>query len=219
MVTVVRAHQILLKSKRFNSISWICRRTTSTAPTPTTTQLAHQVAVDATTPTKKPIAGAPYKSLSIGVPRETFNNEKRVALTPAVVSALVKKGFTLHVEENAGTGASFHNDDYQNAGAKIVSRHAAYASNIILKVRQPSNEDISNFQDKSTLISFIYPVQSKALVDELAKKQLTVFAMGKSLARVERCHVTLLQIVFRVSPERKFSMRSVQWETSLVTKQ
>lgn len=49
-------------------------------------------------------------------------------------------GFTLNVEENAGTGASFHNEDYQKAGAKIVSRNAAYASNIILKVRQPSQE-------------------------------------------------------------------------------
>ncbi len=49
-------------------------------------------------------------------------------------------GFTLHVEENAGAGASFHNEDYQNAGAKIVSRTGAYASNIILKVRQPNQE-------------------------------------------------------------------------------
>ena len=120
----------------FNSISWICRRTTSSAPTPTTTELAHQVAVEI----KKPVGGAPYKSLSIGVPKESHLNEKRVALTPAVVSNLVKKGFTLHVEENAGLGASFHNEDYQNAGAKIVSRNGAYASNIILKVRQPNPE-------------------------------------------------------------------------------
>ena len=49
-------------------------------------------------------------------------------------------GFTLNVEENAGSGASFNNDDYHNAGAKIVSRNAAYASNIILKVRQLSQE-------------------------------------------------------------------------------
>ncbi len=49
-------------------------------------------------------------------------------------------GFTLNVEENAGIGASFHNEDYQNAGAKIVSKNAAYASNIILKVRQPNQE-------------------------------------------------------------------------------
>ncbi len=140
MVSVVRAQQILFKTKRFNNISWLSRRTTSSTPTQTTTVFAHQVGVDTAVQTKKPIAGAPYKSLSIGVPKESYLNEKRVALTPTVVSALTKKGFTLHVEENAGLGASFHNEDYQNAGAKIVSRNAAYASNIILKVRQPSSE-------------------------------------------------------------------------------
>jgi hypothetical protein len=144
MVSVVRAQQILFKTKRFNNISWICRRTTSSAPTPTTTELAHQVghqvAVDAADAAKKPIAGAPYKSLAIGVPKETHLNEKRVALTPAIVSALVKKGFTLNVEENAGIGASFHNDDYHNAGAKIVPKSTVYTSNIILKVRQPNQE-------------------------------------------------------------------------------
>jgi len=188
MVSVVRAQQILFKSNRLNKISWICRRPTSSTPTPTTTELAQQVATDAAAPGKKIIAGAPYKSLSIGVPKETFLNEKRVALTPAIVSTLVKKGFTLNVEENAGTGASFQNADYQNAGAKIVSRNTAYTSNIILKVRQPSPEDISIFQEKSTLISFIYPVQNKALVDELAKKHATVFAMD-CVPRISRAQV------------------------------
>ncbi|CAF2923167.1 unnamed protein product [Rotaria sp. Silwood2] len=188
MVSVVRAQQILFKTKRFNNISWLCHRTTSSAPTPTTTQLAQKVAADAVTSNKKAIAGAPYKSLSIGVPKETFLNEKRVALTPTVVSTLVKKGFTLHVEENAGIGASFHNEDYQSAGAKIVSRNAAYTSNIILKVRQPSPEDISIFQEKSTLVSFIYPVQNKALVDQLAKRHATVFAMD-CIPRISRAQV------------------------------
>lgn len=188
MISVVRAQQILFKSKRLNNISWICRRPTSSTPTPTTTELAHQVAADTATSGKKIIAGAPYKSLSIGVPKETFLNEKRVALTPTVVSTLVKKGFTLNVEENAGIGASFQNTDYQNAGAKIVTRNTAYTSNIILKVRQPSPEDISIFQEKSTLVSFIYPVQNKALVDELAKKQATVFAMD-CVPRISRAQV------------------------------
>ncbi len=49
-------------------------------------------------------------------------------------------GFTLNVEDSAGVGASFHNEEYKNAGAKIVSRDAAFASNIILKVRQPTPE-------------------------------------------------------------------------------
>ncbi|CAF0796416.1 unnamed protein product [Rotaria sp. Silwood1] len=192
MVSVVRAQQVLFKTKRFNNISWIYRRTASSTPAPTTTEVARQagqkVAADAAVTTKKPIAGAPYKTLSIGVPKETFLNEKRVALTPTVVSTLVKKGFTLHVEENAGEGASFHNDDYKNAGAKIVSRNAAYASNIILKVRQPSNEDISIFQDKSTLISIIYPAQNKPLVEALAKKHATVLAMD-CIPRISRAQV------------------------------
>jgi alanine dehydrogenase len=65
-------------------------------------------------------------------------------------------GFTLHVEENAGTGASYHNDDYQNAGAKIVSRNGAYASNIILKVRQPNQEVcfIENISLKKEILFF-----------------------------------------------------------------
>ena len=92
MITVARAQQILLKSKRVNTITWLCRRTTSSAPTPTTTEAAQKAAADATNPAKKAIAGAPYKSLSIGVPKETFLNEKRIALTPTVVSTLVKKG-------------------------------------------------------------------------------------------------------------------------------
>lgn len=64
-----------------------------------------------------------------------------------------------------------------------MSRNAAYGSNIILKVRQPSPEDLTVFQDKSTLISFIYPVQNKPVVEALSKKQATVFAMGKNELR------------------------------------
>lgn len=92
MISVVRAQQVLFKTKRLNNITWLCRRPNSAT---TTTQAAHQVAADAANPTKKPIAGAPYKTLSIGVPKETFNNEKRVALTPTVVSTLVKKGLSI----------------------------------------------------------------------------------------------------------------------------
>ncbi|CAF4284240.1 unnamed protein product, partial [Rotaria sordida] len=53
MIPVVRAQQVLFKIKRFNNISWLCRRTTSSTLTPTTTELAHKVAVDAVTSNKK----------------------------------------------------------------------------------------------------------------------------------------------------------------------
>jgi alanine dehydrogenase len=60
----------------------------------------------------------------------------------------------LNVEENAGTGASYHNDDYQNAGAKIVSRNAAYTSNIVLKVRQPNKEVRRDARRRQSIVYF-----------------------------------------------------------------
>jgi hypothetical protein len=74
------------------------------------------------------VEGTPYSKLSIGIPKELWQNEKRVALTPAVTQALIKKGFTVNVEENAGVGAKFRNDDYAQAGGAIVDTKRAFES-------------------------------------------------------------------------------------------
>jgi len=63
-------------------------------------------------------------SLTIGVPRETFAGEKRVATVPDVVGKLVKLGFAVCVETNAGAAANFGDDDYQAAGARIAGSAA-----------------------------------------------------------------------------------------------
>lgn len=81
--------------------------------------------------------GTAYKDLTIGVPRETFLNEKRVAITPAVTEILTKKGFTINIEENAGLLAKFPNDQYAAAGGKVVNTKSVYSSDIVLKVRSP----------------------------------------------------------------------------------
>ncbi|XP_059154952.1 NAD(P) transhydrogenase, mitochondrial-like [Physella acuta] len=137
---------------------------------------------------EKTIAGIPYKNLSIGVPKELFTNERRVALVPSAIQTLTKKGFTVNVEENAGLGAKFMNDDYAASGAKIKGKKDVYDSDIILKVRAPLQEEIANFRDKGTLISFLYPAQNKELLELLAKKQLTVFAMD-CVPRISRAQV------------------------------
>ncbi|KAK0066389.1 NAD(P) transhydrogenase mitochondrial [Biomphalaria pfeifferi] len=137
---------------------------------------------------EKTIAGIPYKNLSIGVPKELYTNERRVAIVPATVQTLVKKGFTVNVEENAGIGAKFLNDDYAASGAKVNTKKDVYNSDIILKVRAPLQEEIANFRERGTLISFLYPAQNKDLVDQLAKKQLTVFAMD-CVPRISRAQV------------------------------
>lgn len=100
-----------------------------------------------------------------------------MALSPAAVQTLVKKGFTINVESNAGAEAQFTNADYEAAGAKIADKKLAFASDIVLKVRGPMVDEVPLFKANSTLISFLYPAQNKDLVDKLAKKKLNVFAV------------------------------------------
>lgn len=135
-----------------------------------------------------PVRGTPYKQLKIGVPKEIWQNERRVAITPAVAATLVKKGFTVQVEEGAGAEAKFRNDDYAQAGAKIVDKTTAFQSDLVLKVRQPTLTELPNFRDGTTLISFIYPGQNKELVDALAAKKMNVFGMD-CIPRISRAQV------------------------------
>lgn len=134
------------------------------------------------------IAGTPYNKLTIGVPREIFRNEKRVALTPAAVATLTKKGFNVTVEENAGLEAKFLNEQYVESGAQIVDRQKAFNSDLVLKVRAPASDELAQLKARSNLISFLYPAQNKQLIDELAKKDMTVFAMD-AIPRVSRAQV------------------------------
>ena len=130
----------------------------------------------------------PLRNLTLGVPKEVWTNERRVALTPAAVATLTKKGFAVRVEANAGTDAKFLNSDYESVGAKIVDRKATFESDIILKVRQPIPEELPHFRNNSTLISFLFPAQNKSIIDELANRQMTVFAMD-CIPRISRAQV------------------------------
>ncbi|KAJ8920862.1 hypothetical protein NQ315_015654 [Exocentrus adspersus] len=139
-------------------------------------------------PTNEVVQGTPYQNLSIGVPKETWKNERRVAITPAVTEVLVKKGFTVNVEENAGKEAKFRNSDYEQAGAKLVNTQNAFTSDIILKVRQPLENEVINFRENSTLVSFLYPAQNQQLVDQLAARKINAFAMD-CIPRITRAQV------------------------------
>merc|ERR1711963_621064 len=132
--------------------------------------------------------GIPYSKLTLGVPKETFLNEKRVAITPAVVSTLAKKGFTINVEDGAGVESKFRNSDYEASGAKIVDKKTAFNQDIVLKLRQPSMEEVKLFKGGGILYSFLYPAQNKELVEALAKKRLTAFGMD-CVPRISRAQV------------------------------
>lgn len=79
-------------------------------------------------------AGIPYKQLTVGVPKEIFQNERRVAISPAGVEALIKQGFNVVVESGAGESAKFSDDMYTKAGATIKDVKDVFSSDVLLKV-------------------------------------------------------------------------------------
>ncbi len=130
-------------------------------------------------------------SLTIGVPRETYAGEKRVATVPDVVEKLVKLGFAVCVETNAGAAANFGDDAYQAAGARIAGSAAELmgGSDLIFKVRAPTPEEIALMKPGSTLVSFIWPAQNPELMQQLADRKLTVLAIDslpRQLSRAQK---------------------------------
>ena len=128
------------------------------------------VALPPTTPT------APQR---IGVPREIFPGEKRVATVPEVVEKLVKLGFKVVVESGAGDLANCGDDTYRAAGAEVVEGAPALwaASDIVFKVREPSADEVALMHEGQTLISFIWPAQNPELMQQLTAKKVTVLAI------------------------------------------
>lgn len=136
----------------------------------------------------EPIKGIPYNKITIGVPKEVWQNERRIALAPTSIAALTKKGFNVVIEENAGAASNFPNATLEAAGASIVDKKNAYGADFVLKVRQPMKEELSNFRDGSLLASFIYPAQNAELIKAFQDKQMTVFAMD-CIPRISRAQV------------------------------
>lgn len=122
--------------------------------------------------------------MNIGVPKEVFPNETRVALTPATVVALTKGGYQVVVETGAGERASFPDAQYEKAGARIVSDAAAvFQSDIVLKVQPPTMHPRLNkseaelLREGSTYIGFLAPFSNLDVVKTLAQRKTTTFSM------------------------------------------
>ncbi len=123
----------------------------------------------------------------IGVPRETFAGEKRVASVPEMVEKLIKLGFKVAVQSGAGEAANFSDDVYRAAGAQIVGDAAALwaGSDIVFKVRGPDAEEVGLMREGGALVSFIWPAQNPDLMQSLAARKATVLAMD-SVPRISR---------------------------------
>eukprot|EP00536_Pseudo-nitzschia_multiseries_P005118 jgi/Psemu1/318569/estExt_fgenesh1_pm.C_930008 len=123
--------------------------------------------------------GTPYSKLTVGIPKERFPLEKRVAATPESVQRLAKPGFSVLVEDGAGETAYFSNADYEAAGATIVKapEDVWKQSDIVLKLRPPTPEQVALLDSSKTLFSFLYPRQNEELLKQLQDQGTTAFAM------------------------------------------
>ncbi|RYP40322.1 hypothetical protein DL767_001779 [Monosporascus sp. MG133] len=132
----------------------------------------------------------PYSDLVVGVPRETFANERRVAITPQNVALLKKKGFKqILIERGAGVEAGFLDDAYEKVGAMLVDAGGVWPrADIVLKVRGPNLTEIDRLKEGATIISMLQPAQNKDLVKRLASRKATAFAMDM-IPRISRAQV------------------------------
>ncbi|WP_373100393.1 MULTISPECIES: Re/Si-specific NAD(P)(+) transhydrogenase subunit alpha [Pasteurellaceae] len=121
----------------------------------------------------------------IGVPRELLDNESRVAATPKTVQQILKLGFEVIVEHDAGFKASFEDQAFVAAGAKIGTAQEVWNADIIFKVNAPTDEEIALIKEGATLVSFIWRAQNPQLIEKLTAKKINVLAMD-AVPRISR---------------------------------
>ena len=112
-----------------------------------------------------------------GVPRESSPGERRVALVPDAVRALVELGVEIAVEAGAGVEAGFTDADYEAAGARIADVGAVLGADVVLKVQPPSSEEVGALRKGAVLIGFLRPLDTPELARRLADHGTTAFSM------------------------------------------
>ena len=125
--------------------------------------------------------------MKIGTPKEILPGEARVAMTPDSARQLQKLGYDCAIETNAGKAAGFADSAYEEAGVEIVeSADALWAgSDIIAKVRPPTEDELGYLDETKTLISHFYPGSNEELMKRAASKGASVIAMDM-IPRISR---------------------------------
>lgn len=115
--------------------------------------------------------------MRVGVPRELKNHEYRVALTPAGVHALVADGHEVLVETGAGTGSGITDDEYRAAGGRVVATaDAAWAAELVCKVKEPVPEEHHRLREDQTLFTFLHLAASRECTEALLAAGTTAIA-------------------------------------------
>jgi H+-translocating NAD(P) transhydrogenase subunit alpha len=126
--------------------------------------------------------------MRIGVPKESADGERRVALVPEVVRKLAAGdgGLEVVVERGAGAGALIPDAQYEEAGASMVADGAAvYEAEVVVKVASPNSEEIGRLRSDGVLIGFLQPLTAGEAIRSIAQTGATSFAM-EAIPRISR---------------------------------
>lgn len=125
--------------------------------------------------------------MKVGIPAEILSSETRVAATPKTVQRLIKQGFEVFIEKNAGIKALFKDEDYEASGAMIVSdsKSLYQTSDIILKVQPLVLSEIEMIRPGTLVASYLWPAQNAELLKVLAERKINSIAMD-AIPRISR---------------------------------
>ena len=120
--------------------------------------------------------------MKVGVPKETFPGEKRVALSPDGIKKITDAVAEVLVEKGAGQSAFLFDEMYEKNGRKIAANAAAVyqESDIILKIGKPDESEVALLREGQTLIALLQPLVNRDLVKRLVQKKVTAFSMDGS---------------------------------------
>jgi len=114
--------------------------------------------------------------MKIGIPKEIKDQEGRVAITPDGAHYLIEKGHRVFIEVDAGLGSGFSNEQYQQAGARMVSTAEVWAVDMVVKVKEPLEPEYQ-YLDKQIIFTFFHLAGvTPSLTRELLKKGTTAIA-------------------------------------------
>ena len=132
-------------------------------------------------------AQASQRKLTLGVPREIAENERRVALIPDTVKRLVAQGHQVLVETEAGTNAAFVDSAYSEAGATIVpdARSVYAGADMVIKIQRPFPEEVELLRNGQTLVAMLSPLVNTDLAVDLARRGVISFSMD-AIPRITR---------------------------------
>ena len=110
--------------------------------------------------------------MDIGVLKESTPQEKRVAITPNVISKISKLGYKVLVETGLGQNASFSDLEYKSSGAIVSDVDDIWSCDIILKINKPTHDETDKLSKNQTLISFFSPSTHPDLLKQCSKENI-----------------------------------------------